>query len=179
MDREDGTAASVCTITMPPCRKCACSPERWATKVDTPDALRHRSTRRWICHRSTRPNGGWPPGRPKRGNYSGQITFNDNAMIRLMVFVRDIVNKTAPFDTDIADASKLATLRYAARKKPPPISSKRRSAILRRRSGAHSTTPSNYKPVAPAPTSCLKSGSGIRRHRLVPDEYPDQSADVQ
>ncbi|SHK63076.1 pectate lyase [Fibrobacter sp. UWEL] len=50
-----------------------------------------------------RANGGLPQVWPKRGNYSDHITLNDNAMIRAMVTMMDIANKTAPFDSDIID----------------------------------------------------------------------------
>ena len=50
-----------------------------------------------------RSKGGLPQVWPKRGNYSDQITLNDNAMIRAMVTMMDIANKTSPFDSDIID----------------------------------------------------------------------------
>ena len=50
-----------------------------------------------------RSTGGLPQVWPKRGNYSDHITLNDNAMIRAMVTMMDIANKTAPFDSDIID----------------------------------------------------------------------------
>ena len=46
-------------------------------------------------------SGGWPQVYPERGNYSDYVTYNDNVMIRVMVFVKDIVDETPPFDTDI------------------------------------------------------------------------------
>lgn len=50
-----------------------------------------------------RSKGGLPQVWPKRGNYSDQITLNDNAMIRAMVTMMDIANKMSPFDSDIID----------------------------------------------------------------------------
>ncbi|MCQ2097195.1 MAG: pectate lyase [Fibrobacter sp.] len=50
-----------------------------------------------------RSTGGLPQVWPKRGNYSDHITLNDNAMVRAMVTMMDIANKTAPFDSDIID----------------------------------------------------------------------------
>ena len=50
-----------------------------------------------------RSKGGLPQVWPKRGNYSDQITLNDNAMIRAMVTMMDIANKTSPSDSDIID----------------------------------------------------------------------------
>ena len=58
-----------------------------------------------------RTNGGFPQVWPKRGNYSDQITLNDNAMIRVLVTLQDIAEKTAPFDSDIisdTDRNKIA-----------------------------------------------------------------------
>lgn len=50
-----------------------------------------------------RANGGIPQVWPKRGNYSDQITLNDNAMIRAMVLMMDFANSASPFDSDIID----------------------------------------------------------------------------
>lgn len=50
-----------------------------------------------------RASGGLPQVWPKRGEYSDHITLNDNAMIRAMVTMMDIANKTSPFDSDIID----------------------------------------------------------------------------
>lgn len=50
-----------------------------------------------------RSTGGLPQVWPKRGNYSDHITLNDNAMVRAMVTMMDIANKTSPFDSDIID----------------------------------------------------------------------------
>ncbi len=38
------------------------------------------------------PNGGWPQYQPPGNGYHRHITFNDNAMVRLMEFVREIAN---------------------------------------------------------------------------------------
>lgn len=61
------------------------------------------------------PNGGWPQVYPKRGNYSDMATYNDNAMVRVMVMVKDMVDKKVPFDSDIATDS-LAKLKTALNK---------------------------------------------------------------
>ena len=50
-----------------------------------------------------RSSGGLPQVWPKRGEYSDHITLNDNAMVRAMVTMMDIANKTSPFDSDIID----------------------------------------------------------------------------
>jgi len=50
-----------------------------------------------------RASGGLPQVWPKRNDYSDHITLNDNAMIRAMVTMMDIANKTSPFDSDIID----------------------------------------------------------------------------
>ena len=57
------------------------------------------------------PKGGWPQMYPKRGNYSDMATYNDNAMVRVMVLVKDILDKKAPFDSDIASAANLTSLK--------------------------------------------------------------------
>jgi len=40
--------------------------------------------------RAQYPNGGWPQYHPPGKGYHRHITFNDNAMVRLMLFVRDV-----------------------------------------------------------------------------------------
>lgn len=50
-----------------------------------------------------RSSGGLPQVWPKRGNYSDHVTLNDNAMVRAMVTMMDIANRTSPFDSDIID----------------------------------------------------------------------------
>lgn len=60
-----------------------------------------------------RSKGGLPQVWPKRGNYSDQITLNDNAMIRAMVTMMDIANKTSPFDSDIIDDATRSKMKSA------------------------------------------------------------------
>ena len=60
-----------------------------------------------------RSKGGLPQVWPKRGNYSDQITLNDNAMIRAMVTMMDIANKTSPFDSDIIDEATRSKMKGA------------------------------------------------------------------
>lgn len=60
-----------------------------------------------------RAKGGIPQVWPKRGNYSDQITLNDNAMIRAMVTMMDIANKTSPFDSDIIDDATRSKMKSA------------------------------------------------------------------
>ena len=50
-----------------------------------------------------RSTGGLPQVWPKRGNYSDHVTLNDNAMVRAMVTMMDIANRTSPLDSDIID----------------------------------------------------------------------------
>lgn len=44
------------------------------------------------------PNGGWPQFYPLRGGYYDHVTFNDNAMIRVMTLLRDIAEGEAPYE---------------------------------------------------------------------------------
>jgi len=48
--------------------------------------------------RAQYPNGGWPQFYPLRGGYYDHITFNDDAMIRVMVLLRDVASGAAPYD---------------------------------------------------------------------------------
>lgn len=63
-----------------------------------------------------RKNGGIPQVWPKRGNYSDQITLNDDAMVRVMVTMMDIANRTSPFDTDIIDDATRSKMNSALNK---------------------------------------------------------------
>lgn len=60
-----------------------------------------------------RSTGGLPQVWPKRGNYSDHVTLNDNAMIRAMVTMMDIANKTSPFDSDIIDDATRSKMKSA------------------------------------------------------------------
>ena len=57
--------------------------------------------------------GGLPQVWPKRGNYSDHVTLNDNAMVRAMVTMMDIANKTSPFDSDIIDDATRSKMKSA------------------------------------------------------------------
>ena len=63
-----------------------------------------------------RSKGGLPQVWPKRGNYSDQITLNDNAMIRAMVTMMDIANSSSPFDSDIIDDATRSKMKSALNK---------------------------------------------------------------
>jgi PelA/Pel-15E family pectate lyase len=43
------------------------------------------------------PNGGWPQFYPLRGGYYDHVTFNDDAMIRVMTLLRNIARGEAPY----------------------------------------------------------------------------------
>ena len=60
-----------------------------------------------------RSKGGLPQVWPKRGNYSDHVTLNDNAMVRAMVTMMDIANKTSPFDSDIIDDATRSKMKSA------------------------------------------------------------------
>lgn len=45
-------------------------------------------------------SGGFPQVFPKRGNYSDAVTFNDDAMVRVMVLIDDIVNRRGDFSNN-------------------------------------------------------------------------------
>lgn len=60
-----------------------------------------------------RSTGGLPQVWPKRGNYSDHVTLNDNAMVRVMVTMMDIANKTSPFDSDIIDDATRSKMKSA------------------------------------------------------------------
>ena len=43
------------------------------------------------------PSGGWPQTYPARGNYSDFVTYNDDAMVRVMELIRDVAEGRPPF----------------------------------------------------------------------------------
>lgn len=57
------------------------------------------------------PTGGWPQAVPPGSGYSRHITFNDDAMVRLMYFVRDVAG-SQDFDFVDADRRKAATTAF-------------------------------------------------------------------
>lgn len=63
-----------------------------------------------------RASGGLPQVWPKRNAYSDHVTLNDNAMVRAMVTMMDIANKTSPFDSDIIDDATRAKMQTAVEK---------------------------------------------------------------
>jgi PelA/Pel-15E family pectate lyase len=126
------------------------------------------------------PNGGWPQMWPKRKNYSDMATYNDNAMIRVMVLVKDILDRKSPFDSDIASPEHLVALKAALDRS---VQFALKAQIV---NGGKPTVwcaqhdPSNYKPVAArAYELASKSGSesvGIAYFLMA---WPDQTAAVQ
>lgn len=62
---------------------------------------------------SQQTNGSWPQMYPARGNYSDMATYNDNAMIRVMVLAKDIVDQLSPFDSDITTSDQRNQLQTA------------------------------------------------------------------
>jgi PelA/Pel-15E family pectate lyase len=60
--------------------------------------------------------GGWPQYYPKRGNYSDHVTFNDNAMVRVLVLLDRAVRKEAPLDGDIFTAEQVTRAATAVNK---------------------------------------------------------------
>ena len=63
-----------------------------------------------------RASGGFPQVWPKRKDYSDHITLNDDAMVRAMVTLMDIANKTSPFDSDIVDEATRSKMNGALEK---------------------------------------------------------------
>jgi PelA/Pel-15E family pectate lyase len=49
------------------------------------------------------PNGGWPQYYPLREGYYSHITFNDDAMIHVMIVLRDVAAGQAPYDFTSAE----------------------------------------------------------------------------
>ena len=63
-------------------------------------------------------SGGWPQYYPKRSkdSYSNHATFNDNAMMRVMVLMQKAYLKKAPFDSDILNEDQRNAAKEAVNK---------------------------------------------------------------
>lgn len=61
-------------------------------------------------------SGGWPQYYPLRGGYSDHVTFNDNAMARVLTVLHHAVHRTAPFDTDVITEDQRTRARTAITK---------------------------------------------------------------
>lgn len=126
------------------------------------------------------PNGGWPQVYPKRGNYSDNATYNDNAMVRVMVMVKDLLAKKAPFDSDIADTSNFAKLRTALQKS---VDFAVKAQIVE--DGAPTVWCAQHDPATYAPAGArayeLASKSGSESVGIVAFlmSWPDQTAEVR
>lgn len=59
------------------------------------------------------PTGGWPQVYPARGNYSDYVTFNDDAMVRVMSILEMAAGHEYPFDTDVVSPELAARIREA------------------------------------------------------------------
>ncbi|MAN52043.1 MULTISPECIES: pectate lyase [unclassified Marinimicrobium] len=57
--------------------------------------------------------GGWPQYYPLRGGYSDHVTFNDNAMTRVLTALYHANLESAPFDTDLFTDSDRAAMAHA------------------------------------------------------------------
>jgi len=62
------------------------------------------------------PSGGWPQVYPKRGNYSDAVTYNDNAMVRTMVLIDDMIERREGFNNDILNEQDRARLKKTLNK---------------------------------------------------------------
>ncbi len=61
-------------------------------------------------------SGGFAQVYPKRGNYSDYATFNDNAMINVLIMLEDMKNKAYPFDSDIIPDEYMAKIEESINK---------------------------------------------------------------
>lgn len=125
-------------------------------------------------------SGGWPQVYPERENYSDMATYNDNAMVRVMVLVQDIVNGAAPFDSDIITSTQKSQLTAALAK---AVDFALKAQIV---NGGVPTVwcaqhdPVTYKPVgARAYELASKSGSESAGIVWFLMNWPDQSAVIQ
>ncbi|WP_441929068.1 pectate lyase [Paenibacillus sp. 2TAF8] len=59
------------------------------------------------------PSGGWPQVYPKRSNYSDAVTYNDNAMVQMMILLDDITQRKHGFDNDILTNQERSKLKAA------------------------------------------------------------------
>lgn len=127
-------------------------------------------------------SGSWPQVYPQRTGttYSNMATYNDNAMVRVMTLVQDIVNKKAPFDSDIIDETRRAKLKTALAKS---VEFALKAQIInggKRTVWCQQHDPVSFKPVgARAYELPSKSGSESAGVLAFLMNWPDQTATVQ
>lgn len=61
-------------------------------------------------------SGGFAQVYPERGNYSDYVTFNDNAMVNVLIMLEDMKNKAYPFDSDIIPDEYMAKIEESINK---------------------------------------------------------------
>lgn len=129
---------------------------------------------------SQQAKGSWPQMYPARGNYSDMATYNDNAMIRVMVLAKDITDGISPFDSDIATATQKTQLSTALGK---AVDFALKSQIYNNNQPTvwcAQHDPSSYAPVtARAYELPSKSGSESAGVVWFLMNWPDQSAAIQ
>lgn len=59
------------------------------------------------------PSGGWPQFYPLKGGYADHVTFNDDAMSRVLTVLYHAIKQSAPFDTDIFDDADRLSIQQA------------------------------------------------------------------
>ncbi len=59
------------------------------------------------------PEGGWPQFYPLRGGYSDHVTFNDDAMSRILTLLQKALDRVYPFDTDVLTDAQRSKLQRA------------------------------------------------------------------
>lgn len=110
--------------------------------------------------------GGWPQFFPLKGGYPDYVTFNDNAMTRVLTVLYHVTKKTAPFDTDIFSDDQRARAQTAITKGVEYIlkSQWKQNGTLTAWCAQHG--PTDYKPK-PARAYELESISGQESAEII------------
>jgi len=110
--------------------------------------------------------GGWPQFFPLKGGYPDYVTFNDNAMTRVLTVLYHVTKKTAPFDTDVFSDDQRARAQTAITKGVDYIlkSQWKQNGTLTAWCAQHG--PTDYKPK-PARAYELESISGQESAEII------------
>lgn len=112
-------------------------------------------------------NGGFPQVYPKRGtSYSNYVTFNDDAMVRVLVLFDQVLKQTAPLDGDLATGQQRGRMQLAINLAVNYIL---RAQIVQ--DGVRTVWCAQHDPVTYAPRGArsyeLPSKSGLESARVV------------
>lgn len=149
-----------------------------------PDAALQASFARGLDYTldAQQPSGGWPQFYPLRGGYYDQITFNDDAMVRVLELLQQVAAGAPPYG--FVDAARRARAAEAVRKGVDVIlrTQVRRNGVLTAWSAQHdqqTLEPAWARRFEPPSLSGAESVGIVRFLMSLPDPSPEVIASVE